>query len=114
MDIGCVFAQGLDEMVMTDVAPFTLGVETSVKLGEGNRRLDGQFTPIIERNTVIPVSRSDVVHTVDDNQVRMAIRVYQGESRLVKDNVRLGELTVALPPAPAGQERTVVGKTTRR
>ena len=96
---------GLDEMVMTDVAPFTLGVETSVKLGEGNRRLDGQFTPIIERNTVIPVSRSDVVHTVDDNQVRMAIRVYQGESRLVKDNVRLGELTVALPPAPAGQEK---------
>ena len=99
---------GLDEMVMTDVSPFTLGVETSVKLGEGNRRLDGQFTPIIERNTVIPVSRSDVVHTVDDNQRRMAIRVFQGESRLVKDNVRLGEINITLPPAPAGKEKVDV------
>lgn len=100
--------QGLDEMVMTDVAPFTLGVETSIKVGEGGRRLDGQFLPIIERNTVIPVSRSETVHTVDDNQRRMAVRVYQGESRLVKDNVRLGDLTVALPAAPAGDEKVEI------
>ncbi len=101
--------EGLDEMVMTDVAPFTLGVETTVKHGEGaGSRIDGQFMPIIERNTVIPVSRSEVVHTVDDNQRRMAIRVFQGESRLVKDNVRLGELNISLPPAPAGQERVEI------
>jgi len=100
-----VRGQGLDEMVMTDVAPFTLGIETSVKHGEASgSRLAGQFLPIIERNTVIPVSRSDVVNTILDNQTRMAIRVYQGESRLVKDNVRLGELTITLPPAPAGKE----------
>jgi molecular chaperone HscC len=98
--------QGLDEMVMTDVAPFTLGVETSVKHGEGSgSRIDGQFLPIIERNTVIPVSRSEIVNTIEDNQRRMAIRVFQGESRLVKDNVRLGEIDISLPPAPAGKER---------
>ncbi|HEY2134739.1 MAG TPA: molecular chaperone HscC [Xanthobacteraceae bacterium] len=97
---------GLEEMVMTDVAPFTLGVEISVKHGEGaGSRVDGQFMPIIERNTVIPASRSQVVHTVEDNQRRMAIRVFQGESRLVKDNVLLGELQVALPRAPAGKEK---------
>ncbi len=98
--------QGLDEMVMTDVAPFTLGVETSIKHGEGSgSRIDGQFLPIIERNTVIPVSRSEMVHTIEDNQRRMAIRVFQGELRLVKDNVRLGELNIALPPGAAGKEK---------
>ncbi len=101
--------EGLDEMVMTDVAPFTLGVETSVRHGESpGSRIDGQFLPIIERNTVIPVSRSEVVHTIEDNQRRMAIRVFQGESRLVKDNVRLGELNIALPPAPAGKEKVEI------
>jgi molecular chaperone HscC len=97
--------QGLEEMVMTDVAPFTLGVETTMSVGGGGKRIDGQFMPIIERNTVIPVSRSEVVHTISDNQRKMAIRVFQGESRLVKDNVLLGELTVVLPPAPAGKEK---------
>jgi molecular chaperone HscC len=98
--------RGLDEMVMTDVAPFTLGVETSIKHGDGSgSRLDGRFLPIIERNTVIPVSRSEVVYTIEDNQRRMAIRVFQGESRLVKDNVRLGELNITLPPGPAGKEK---------
>jgi molecular chaperone HscC len=101
--------QGLDEMVMTDVAPFTLGIETSVSHGDGAAsRIHGQFLPIIERNTVIPVSRSQVVSTVDDNQRRMAVRIFQGESRLVKDNVRLGELDIARPPAPAGKENVEV------
>jgi molecular chaperone HscC len=77
-----------------------------VKHGEGSgSRIDGQFLPIIERNTVIPVSRSEIVNTIEDNQRRMAIRVFQGESRLVKDNVRLGEIDISLPPAPAGKER---------
>jgi molecular chaperone HscC len=96
---------GLEEMVMTDVAPFTLGIETTVRHGEGpGSRIRGQFLPIIERNTVIPISRSERVYSVDDNQRRMAIRVFQGESRLVKDNVLLGELDIALPPDPAGKQ----------
>jgi molecular chaperone HscC len=100
-----VRGDGLEEMVMTDVAPFTLGVETSVRHGEGTgSRIDGQYLPIIERNTVIPASRSQVVSTINDNQRAMSIRVFQGESRLVKDNILLGELQIALPPAPAGKE----------
>jgi molecular chaperone HscC len=101
--------QGLDEMVMTDVAPFTLGIETSVQRGEGaGSRIHGQFLPIIERNTVIPVSRSKTVVTTDDNQRRVAIRVFQGESRIVKDNVLLGEFDIAVPPSPAGKEEVEV------
>jgi molecular chaperone HscC len=94
---------------MTDVAPFTLGIETTVLLGsDPSGRLRGQFMPIIERNTVIPVSRSKTVCTVDDHQKVMALRVFQGESRLVKDNVPLGELKIRLPPGPAGKEEVDV------
>ncbi len=96
---------GLEEMVMTDVAPFTLGIETTITHGSDvSGRVRGQFMPIIERNTVIPVSRSKIVCTIDDNQKVMALRVFQGESRLVKDNVPLGELKIKLPPGPAGKE----------
>jgi molecular chaperone HscC len=91
--------------VMTDVAPFTLGVETTMQHGErATDRSHGLFLPIIERNTVIPASRSKVVTTTDDNQRTMSLRVFQGESRLVKDNVLLGELKLTLPPGPAGRE----------
>jgi molecular chaperone HscC len=100
---------GLEEVVMTDVAPFTLGIETTVTLGNDVAgRLRGQFMPIIERNTIIPTSRSKTVCTVDDNQKIMALRVFQGESRLVKDNVPLGELKTHLPPGPAGKEEVDV------
>jgi molecular chaperone HscC len=100
---------GLEEMVMTDIAPFTLGVETSVRLGGlTSERSDGIFLPIIERNTVIPASRSNVVTTIFDNQRTMVVRVFQGESRLVKDDILLGELRLALPPGPAGRERVDV------
>jgi molecular chaperone HscC len=100
---------GLEEMVMTDVAPFTLGIETTVTHGaDASGRLRGQFMPVIERNTVIPVSRSKTVCTVDDNQKIMALRVFQGESRLVKDNVPLGELKIKLPAGPAGKEEVEV------
>jgi molecular chaperone HscC len=96
---------GLEELVMTDVAPFTLGIETSMQHGaRPSDRTHGLYMPIIERNTVIPASRSNVVTTTDDNQRSMLVRVFQGESRQVKDNVRLGELRLTLPPGPAGRE----------
>lgn len=96
---------GLEEMVMTDVAPFTLGIEVSTRHGEDEKsRVHGQYLPIIERNTVIPVSRSETVATINPNQRVMVVKVFQGESRLVKDNVLLGELKIRLPPAPAGKE----------
>ncbi len=91
----------LADRVMTDVAPFTLGVETSKGRG-GKMMLDGIFLPLIERNTVIPASRTSTLSTVADFQSRILIRVFQGEGRLVKDNIRLGELDVPVPPARAG------------
>ena len=95
----------LEEMVMTDVAPFTLGIETLVQHGRrASERTHGVFTPIIERNTVIPASRSKIFTTVDQNQRAVSMRVFQGESRLVKDNILLGELKLTVPPGPAGRE----------
>jgi molecular chaperone HscC len=94
---------GLEERVLTDVAPFTLGVEVAER-GGGGVFLPGMFLPIIERNTVIPASRSHVLSTLSDNQTGLRLRVYQGESRIVRDNVFLGELLVTVPPAPAGKE----------
>jgi molecular chaperone HscC len=96
---------GLEEMVMTDVAPFTLGIEISEQHGDDkSQRIHGQFMPIIERNTIIPASRSKTVHPIDDKQRNLGLRVFQGEAPLVKDNVLLGELTIKLPPGPATKQ----------
>jgi molecular chaperone HscC len=96
---------GLEEMVMTDVAPFTLGIEISEQHGEDkSQRIHGQFMPIIERNTIIPASRSKIVFPIDDKQRTLALRVFQGEAPMVKDNVLLGELSIKLPPGPATKQ----------
>ena len=93
---------GLEDMVVVDVAPFTLGVEVSKKFG--HERRSGYFLPIISRNSVIPVSRSHSLYTLAPNQVEMSVNVYQGEGRMVKENLLLGELTVTgIPRGPAGQ-----------
>lgn len=93
----------LDEVVMTDVCPYTLGIQTSQPLG-GSGWMTGLFLPIIERNTVVPVSRSRDVVTVQDNQTQVLIDVYQGEARMVKDNISLGQFTIEMPPnRPAGK-----------
>lgn len=94
---------GLEEMVLTDVAPFTLGVEVSERTAAGDH-VAGFFLPVIERNTVIPASRSKRVSTIEGNQHTLQLKVFQGESRLVKDNIRLGDLSVRVPAAPAGKE----------
>ena len=94
----------LQEVIMTDVAPFTLGVEVMRTESPGNY-IHGLYMPIIERNTVIPASRSKIVNNVYDNQTSISIAVYQGEAHLVKDNIKLGEMKVHCPPAPAGQTR---------
>jgi len=96
---------GLEEMVMTDVAPFTLGIEISEQHGEDkSQRIHGQFMPIIERNTIIPASRSKIVFPIEDKQRTLALRVFQGEAPMVKDNVLLGELNIKLPGGPATKQ----------
>lgn len=93
----------LDDVVLTDVSPYTLGVEI-VNEGDKNDKQGGLFMPIIERNSIVPVSVERTLYTVNDNQNVVLINVYQGESRLVKNNVHLGEMEVKVPKAKAGEE----------
>ena len=92
----------LEDRVLTDVAPFTLGIETSMEL-ERKKIVSGRFAPIIERNTLIPASRSEQFSTVENNQTVIEVPVYQGESRLVTNNVYLGKMEVSVPRMRAGE-----------
>ena len=92
----------LKEIILTDVCPFTLGTTVSVKKAHGHYE-SGYFLPIIERNTVIPVSRVETLYTVHDNQTIINVEILQGESRLSKDNIYLGELNIPVPPKKAGE-----------
>ncbi|QQQ49533.1 Hsp70 family protein [Pseudomonas syringae] len=91
----------LEEIVLTDVCPYTLGIETITQVG--NRYESGHYLPIIERNSVVPVSRVKTVQTVSDDQEHVMVRIFQGESRMVKDNIALGELIIPIPRAKAGE-----------
>ena len=93
---------GLEEVRITDVCPFTLGVDRSERDGRGNV-MSGLFTPIIERNTPVPVSRVHYFQTMADNQRKVQFGIYQGEAREVSGNVQLGSLEIAVPPRPAGE-----------
>ena len=94
--------RAVEDMVMTDVCPFTLGVEIVKQFG--HQVVDGFFQPVIDRNTTIPVSREEIFSTVKANQTEVKLRVFQGEGRKVKDNLELGELEISgIPPGPAGQ-----------
>jgi len=66
------------------------------------------FSPILERNTIIPASREQYYTNADDNQTEIELEVYQGEHRFVKDNVKLGQLCVPVPKKPAGQVHLAV------
>ncbi len=92
----------LKEVVLTDVCPYSLGVDVVRKLPGGGEEF-GVFSPIIERNTAVPVSRSEVYGTREANQPDIAFGIYQGEARLVRDNVQIGQLNVKMPKGPAGQ-----------
>ena len=91
----------LDEVRLTDVCPFTLGVDNVEPDGRGGWRT-GIFSPIIDRNTAIPTSRMNYYSTIADNQREVRFGIYQGEAREVAGNVKLGELRIAVPPKPAG------------
>ncbi|MCF6095933.1 molecular chaperone DnaK [Thermovorax subterraneus] len=94
-----VLAGEVKDVVLLDVTPLSLGIET----------LGGVFTKIIERNTTIPVSRSQVFTTAADNQTTVDIHVLQGERPMAADNVTLGRFQLTgIPPAPRGVPRIEV------
>jgi molecular chaperone DnaK len=81
------------DIVLLDVTPLTLGIET----------LGGVMTPLVPRNTTIPVSKSQVFSTAENNQTAVDIHVLQGERPMSKDNKSLGMFRLdGIPPAPRG------------
>jgi len=81
------------DVLLLDVTPLTLGVET----------LGGVMTPLIERNTTIPVRKSEIFSTAEDGQTAVTIRVLQGERPMAADNMLLGQFNLeGIPPAPRG------------
>ena len=93
-------AGDLRELVLTDVCPFTLGVNV-INEAEPDKAL---MSPIIERNSVLPTSKEGTYYTARDNQRALDIKVFQGEQRYCDDNTYLGHVEVAVPPAPRGQQ----------
>jgi len=90
---GAVLAGEISDIVLLDVTPLSLGVET----------LGGVFTRIIERNTTIPVKQSQTFSTAADFQTAVTIHVLQGERAMAKDNISLGQFDLTgIPPAPRG------------
>ncbi len=90
---GIIAGDVTSDIVLLDVTPLTLGVET----------LGGLREPLIERNTTIPTSKTKVFTTAADNQTAVTIHVVQGERPMAADNVSLGSFNLAgIPPAPRG------------
>lgn len=94
--------KSLSEVVLTDVAPYSLG--TGVVNESGFSQSGNVFHPIIDRNSPVPISKVDNFTTASNNQTILRFVIYQGEARLVNDNIELGELTVPVPSAPLGVE----------
>lgn len=95
--------EAVKEMILTDVCSFTLGTEVVMEYSDGLME-DGHYCPIIDRNTVIPTSKTKRLYTVRDDQDRVTVRVLQGESRLARNNLYLGELEIKVPKAAKGEE----------
>ncbi|MEK5417870.1 molecular chaperone HscC [Paenibacillus sp. FSL L8-0708] len=95
--------QALDEMILTDVCPYTLGTSV-LRRGSSGQTSSGHYFPIIERNTPIPVSRVERLYTAADDQKIISVDVYQGESPRVENNLFLGEMEFQIPQAPRGEE----------
>ncbi|VEU62837.1 molecular chaperone DnaK [Mycoplasmopsis bovirhinis] len=90
---GAVLAGDIDDILLLDVTPLTLGIET----------MGGVSTPLIARNTTIPATKSQVFSTAADNQSEVTIRVVQGERPMASDNKLLGQFNLGgIEPAPRG------------
>ncbi|MEM9257140.1 MAG: molecular chaperone DnaK [Pseudomonadota bacterium] len=96
---GAVLAGDVKDVLLLDVTPLTLGIET----------MGGVATPLIEKNTTIPTKKSQIFSTADDNQTAVTIHVVQGERKQAGSNKSLGRFDLAdIPPAPRGMPQIEV------
>ena len=96
---GAVLAGDVKDVLLLDVTPLTLGIET----------MGGVATPLIEKNTTIPTKKSQIFSTADDNQTAVTIHVVQGERKQATGNKSLGRFDLAdIPPAPRGMPQIEV------
>lgn len=96
---GAVLSGDKKDVLLLDVTPLTLGIET----------MGGVLTGIIEKNTMIPTKKSQVFSTADDNQPAVTIQVFQGERKMAAQNKLLGRFDLSdIPPAPRGMPQIEV------
>lgn len=96
---GAVLAGDVKDVLLLDVTPLTLGIET----------MGGVATPLIEKNTTIPTKKSQIFSTAEDNQTAVTIHVVQGERKQATQNKSLGRFDLAdIPPAPRGMPQVEV------
>ncbi|ELH2389614.1 molecular chaperone HscC [Salmonella enterica subsp. enterica serovar Infantis] len=84
--------EDVEEVILTDICPYSLGVEVN------RQGVPGIFSPIIERNTTVPVSKVETYSTMHHEQDSICVRVYQGESHKVKNNILIDSFDVMLKP----------------
>jgi molecular chaperone HscC len=97
----------LDEVILTDVCPYTLGVEIGERDAQGHVQ-NGLFSPIIQRNSAVPISRESSYYPLAERQTKLGLKIYQGENPMVDNNIKLGELEIALNPTLPIHENEVV------
>ncbi|UMB78184.1 molecular chaperone HscC [Dickeya fangzhongdai] len=84
--------EDIEEVILTDVCPYTLGIRTA------NDHQSGLFSPILERNTVVPTSRVETFSTSRPGQTAISIAIYQGESPYVENNILIDEFDMTIQP----------------
>jgi molecular chaperone HscC len=93
----------LDDVVLTDVCPYSLGVGI-MNPADSKQEHGNIFSPIIERNSPIPISIEHSFCTAQKNQRQVLLEIYQGESRLVKNNIYLGQIECNVPKGAIGEQ----------
>lgn len=89
----------LKDIIMTDVCPFSLGVQTYESLADQNPHM----SILISRSSLLPISRTRTFCTLANSQTRICCQIFQGEHHYTRDNLKIGEISVNVPPGPAGK-----------